>query len=180
MDYLKIFKSKENVQYNCVSVFFALEDPEPGFSRSLMGLMGLGAVTGAGILKTIYIDRKTRLDISPQDVAVKNMLYYAYKASEIYEKSKPAEVLVYITSNCTHCNLTLTEYLDSMSKFGVWEKFAYEKSLFVPGIHFTSNRVVYMGFVSSIKILLEIYLNIFIKKKNLLAFSFATFAGPTY
>ncbi|XP_046803098.1 uncharacterized protein LOC111674798 [Lucilia cuprina] len=134
-------------------VFFALEQPEPGFSPSLMGVMGLFAVTGAGLLKTIYINKKNRLDITPQDVSVKNMLYYTFKAAQVYEKSKPLDIPVYMTSTCTNFDMTLIEYIQIMDDFGLWEKAAYEKSLLVPGIRTTSNRFIYMFFVLLLQLL---------------------------
>lgn len=132
-------------------MFFALEQPEPGFSPSLMGVMGLYAVIGAGLLKTIYVDKNNRLDISPQDISVKNMVYFTLKAARAYEKNcKPKEIPVYMTSNCTHFNMTLVEYLNIMEDFGLWEMGAYEKSLLVPGVHCTNNRFVYMFLVCEI------------------------------
>ncbi|XP_065364811.1 fatty acyl-CoA reductase wat-like [Calliphora vicina] len=141
-------------------VFFALEQPEPGFSPSLMGVMGLYAVTGAGLLKTIYVDKNNRLDISPQDISVKNMLYFTLKAAQLYEKkSKPKEIPVYMTSNCTHFNMTLVQYLNIMDDFGLWEKGAYEKSLLVPGVHYTTNRFVYMFFVFLLQLLPALFVD---------------------
>ena len=112
-----------------------------------MGVMGLYAITGAGLLKSIYVDENTRLDITPQDVGVKNMLYFALKASQIYEKTKPNEAPVYITSNGTYFNLKLKDYINLMRDFNLWEKSAYEKNLLVPGLYCTSNRFVYMFMV---------------------------------
>lgn len=133
-----------------------METPEPGFSPSLFGVMGLYAVTGAGLLKTIHVDKNTRLDISPLDVAVKNMLYYAVKAAKIYETGPPADIPVYMTSNCTHFNLTLVEYIKLMEEYHLWENGAYEKNLFIPGLHNTSNHFVYMFLVRYLLIYLYI------------------------
>ncbi|KAM7348627.1 fatty acyl-CoA reductase in oenocytes [Cochliomyia hominivorax] len=125
-------------------VFFAMETPEPGFSPSLFGIMGLYAVTGAGLLKTIYVGKNARLDISPLDIAAKNMLYYVVKASGLYKKSPPSKTPVYMTSNCTHFNMTLIDYINAMEEYHLWENGAYEKNLFLPGLHYTSSRFVYM------------------------------------
>ncbi|TMW44168.1 hypothetical protein DOY81_010750, partial [Sarcophaga bullata] len=141
-------------------VFFALEQPEPGFSPSLMGVMGLYAITGAGLLKTIYVDENTRLDITPQDIAVKNMLYFALKASQIYEETKPNEAPVYITSNGTCFNFKLKDYINLMRDFSLWEKCAYEKNLFVPGLYCTSNRFVYMFLVFFMHILPALFVDL--------------------
>ena len=93
------------------------------------------------------MDENIHLDISPQDVAVKNMLYFALKASQIYEKTKPSEAPVYITSNGAYFNFKLKDYINLMRDFNLWEKSAYVKNLFVPGLYCTSNQFVYMFLV---------------------------------
>lgn len=124
-----------------------MDHPEPGFSNTVMGLTGLFAVAGAGLLKTIYIDPNTRLDITPQDFAPKNMMYFTLLASNIYERTKPSEAPVYMTSSDPYFNLTFEENINLVDDFRLWEKAAYEKNLLLPGVHCTDNRFVYMFLV---------------------------------
>lgn len=133
---------------DCFSVLFSLEEPEPGFSPSLIGAMGMFAVTGCGILKTVYIGKNTRLDLTPQDVGIKTLCYYTMKATNIYKnKKRPDKVPVYMTSSCTHTDLTFTQYVHIVQDNGFWAEAAFEKNLFIPGLHCTQNRFVFLFLV---------------------------------
>ncbi|XP_065365043.1 putative fatty acyl-CoA reductase CG8306 [Calliphora vicina] len=129
-------------------VLFAIEEPEPGFSPSLMGAMGLFAVTAAGIFKTIYIGEDTKLDLTPQDFGIKSLCYYTIKTARFYEKkNKPDKIPVFITSSCTHSDLTFRQYIHLVQDHGFWAEAAFEKNFLIPGLHCTSNRFVYLFLV---------------------------------
>ena len=135
-------------------VLFAVEEPEPGFSPTLVGAMGLFAVAGAGILKTIYINANAKLDATLQDIGIKCLCYYAMKAANLYEnKKRPIEIPVYHTSSCTHSNFLFSEYCGMTQKYGFWKEAAYEKNLLLPYLHCTDNRVVYLFLVNIIRII---------------------------
>lgn len=53
-----------------------------------MGAMGLFVLVGTGILKTVFLSFSTRFDITPQDVGIKTMLYYACRAGTEYAQKK--------------------------------------------------------------------------------------------
>lgn len=129
-------------------VLFALEEPEPGFAPTLMGAMGLFAVTGAGVLKTIYMDWKTRLDLTPQDLGIKSLCYYTMKVANLYEnKQQVTEIPVYHTSSCTHSNFVFSEYIAMVQDYGFWGDGAFEKNVLLPHLQCTDNRFVFLFLV---------------------------------
>lgn len=69
-----------------IAVLFSIRDPIPGFAPSLMGAMGLFALVGSGLLKSVYIEDSNRLDITPQDVCIKSMCYYAFAGYKRYQE----------------------------------------------------------------------------------------------
>lgn len=145
---------------------FAIEEPEPGFSPSLMGAMGLFAITAAGLMKTIYIAKDTRLDITPQDIGIKGLCYYTYKTANLYRtKTKLDSTPVYIISSCTHSELTFPQYIKLMEDFDFWAEAAFEKNFLIPSLHCTDNRFVFKFLVIAIQIfqlwILVIYKNNF-------------------
>lgn len=139
-----------------VLVLFAAEEPEPGFSAALMGLMGMIAITGAGVLKTFYMSKEVRLDLTPQDVAVKALCYYTVKTAGLYKTSqKPIETPVFINSSCTHCDTTFVEYITIMQTHGFWKEAAFEKCFLIPGLYCTDNRFVFFILVTHVKVFLR-------------------------
>ncbi|KAM7348539.1 putative fatty acyl-CoA reductase CG8306 [Cochliomyia hominivorax] len=125
-------------------VLFSIEEPEPGFSPSLMGAMGLFAVTSAGLLKVIYIGRDTRLDLTPQDLGIKTLCYYTYKTANLYKKMKRVEEIpIYIFSSCKQSDITFPQYIKIMEDYNFWKEAALEKNFLIPSLHSTDNRFVY-------------------------------------
>ncbi|XP_017096210.2 fatty acyl-CoA reductase wat [Drosophila bipectinata] len=142
------------IVYRPSIVLFAVDDPSPGFSPSLMGAMGLFALVGAGILKTVYLGRDIRLDITPQDMGIKSMLCYTQKGSDLYQqKDAPKELPVYMSSSCTHVPHTFTQVAEQMDILDLWGDAAFEKNLMIPGCHYTDRRWVYLFLVFTKQIL---------------------------
>lgn len=136
------------------TVLFAVDDPSPGFSPSLMGAMGLFALVGAGILKTVYLGRDIRLDITPQDMGIKSMLCYTQKGADLYQQQDgPKELPVYMSSSCTHVPHTFTRVAEQMDELDLWGDAAFEKNLMIPGCHYTDRRWVYLFLVFTKQIL---------------------------
>lgn len=129
------------------AVLFAVEDPSPGFSPSLMGAMGLFALVGAGVLKTVYLGRNVRLDITPQDLAIKSILCYAKQGYELYQQGPPAELPVYLSSSCGQVPHTFTEMAEQMDDLNLWPDAAFGKNLMIPGCHYTDRRWIYQFLV---------------------------------
>lgn len=129
---------------------FAVEEPEPGYSPSLVGAMGIFAVTGAGIIKTIYIGRNVRLDLTPLDFGIKTLCYYTAEAARLYQNQpQPSQAPVFITSSCTHTDFTFVEYIKIVQDFGFWDEAAFEKNFLIPGLYCTDNRFVYLTLVNN-------------------------------
>ncbi|KAI8034311.1 hypothetical protein M5D96_012977 [Drosophila gunungcola] len=123
------------------------------FSPSLMGAMGLFALVGAGILKTVYLGKDIRLDITPQDIGIKSMLCYTKRGSEIYQRGPPDELPVYLSSSCTHLPHTFTQIAEQMDTLDLWRDVAFGKNLMIPGCHYTDRRWVYQLLVFTKQIL---------------------------
>ncbi|BFG02895.1 fatty acyl-CoA reductase wat [Drosophila madeirensis] len=151
------------VVYRPSIVLFAVDDPSPGFSPSLMGAMGLFALVGAGILKTVYLGKDTRLDITPQDVGIKTMLSYTKKGHEQYQRGPPRELPVYMSSSCTHVPHTFTQIAEQMDTLDLWKAAAFEKNLLVPGCHYTDNRWVYQFLVVTKQILPALLIDLLLR-----------------
>ncbi|XP_017054595.1 fatty acyl-CoA reductase wat [Drosophila ficusphila] len=141
------------VVYRPSIVLFAVDDPSPGFSPSLMGAMGLFALVGAGILKTVYLGRDIRLDITPQDIGIKSMLWYTKRGAELYRQGPPAELPVFLSSSCTHVPHTFTQIAEQMDSLDLWRHSAFGKNLMIPGCHYTDRRWVYQSLVFAKQIL---------------------------
>ncbi|XP_037932388.1 fatty acyl-CoA reductase 1 [Teleopsis dalmanni] len=124
-------------------VLFSVEEPEPGFSPSLIGAMGVFALVAAGILKTVYINRSIPLDITLQDIGIKVLLYNTVAASRIYEKGVPTETPTYLSSSCTHTPFTFTEMCEAMDDNKVWDIASLERSFLIPGVCYTQSRLLY-------------------------------------
>ncbi|KMZ07819.1 uncharacterized protein Dsimw501_GD27572 [Drosophila simulans] len=150
------------IVYRPSIVLFAVDDPSPGFSPSLMGAMGLFALVGAGILKTVYLGKDIRLDITPQDIGIKSMLCYTKMGYEIYRQGPPADLPVYLSSSCTHVPHT-----------PLGRDVAFEKNLMIPGCHYTDRRWAYQFLVFTKQILpaliLDLLLRIFGRKPVLMS-----------
>ncbi|TMW43202.1 hypothetical protein DOY81_011719, partial [Sarcophaga bullata] len=99
-----------------------------------------------GILKTIYMGLNTCLDLTPQDLGIKSLCFYAMQAVGLYEKPKkrPNEVPVYHTSSYSHSNFTFPQYIQMVQDYGFWNDGAFEKNLLLPYLHCTENRFVYL------------------------------------
>ncbi|KAM7348538.1 putative fatty acyl-CoA reductase CG8306 isoform 2-T2 [Cochliomyia hominivorax] len=125
-------------------VLFSIEEPEPGFSPSLMGAMGLFATTAAGLLKVIYIDPDIRLDFTPQDLGIKTLCYYTYKTANLYEETMNVDKIpVYIFSSCTHNNIKFPQFINLMEDYHFWEEAALEKNFLIPSLYTTNSRIIY-------------------------------------
>ncbi|XP_043657849.1 fatty acyl-CoA reductase wat [Drosophila teissieri] len=161
------------IVYRPSIVLFAVDDPSPGFSPSLMGAMGLFALVGAGILKTVYLGKDIRLDITPQDIGIKSMLWYTKRGYEIYRQGPPAELPVYLSSSCTHVPHTFTQIAEQMDTLDLWRDVAFEKNLMIPGCHYTDRRWAYQFLVFTKQILpaliLDLLLRIFGRKPVLMS-----------
>ncbi|XP_061387896.1 putative fatty acyl-CoA reductase CG8306 [Musca vetustissima] len=126
-------------------IVHAVEEPEPGFPTPLTGAMGLFVSMAAGVLKTIYLAPDQRLDLIPQDLVTKTLLYYTWKTSKLYEATKrPKEIPIYHTVSSTHNDITLTQYHEILDKFQIIEDLAFEKNFLIPGNVITDNSFVYM------------------------------------
>ena len=129
----------------------AIEEPEPGYTSTLTGAMGLIAGAGAGILKVIYISQDCSQDVTPQDLGIKSLCFYAMKSAKIYENNKqPPKLPVYQTSSYGHLNGKFVEYITISQENGVLEQAAFEKNLLLPHVYFTGNRFVYLFLVNII------------------------------
>ncbi|XP_053949561.1 fatty acyl-CoA reductase 1 [Anastrepha ludens] len=134
-------------------VLHALSDPIPGYPPTMMGAMGLFVLVGAGILKTVFMSKKLRFDITPQDAAIKAMMYYAYSAGSEYNKNKTIEEApVYMSSSSQHSFHTFYQMCQVMEN-GLWYKAAFEKNFLLPSCHYTDSRFVYKFVVFTKQIL---------------------------
>lgn len=116
--------------------------------------MGLFALVGAGILKTVYLGRDIRLDITPQDMGIKSMLCYTQKGADLYQQEDaPKELPVYMSSSCTHVSHTFTRVAEQMDELDLWGDAAFEKNLMIPGCHYTDRRWLYLFLVFTKQIL---------------------------
>ena len=131
------------------SVVFALDEPVPGFASTLTGIMGLFAVAGAGVFKTLYASSNSRLDLTPQDLAVKALCYYTMKSAKLYETTiqPPEGIPVYHSSSYTHSNFLFSKYVAIMQDYGFFQEAAYEKNLLLPHLKCTDSRFVYLCLV---------------------------------
>ncbi|EDV99627.1 GH12315 [Drosophila grimshawi] len=131
------------IVYRPSIVLFAVRDPLPGYAPSLMGAMGLFSLVGAGLLKTVYIGNTVHLDITPQDMGIKGMIYYTKCGYDAYQQGTPKELLVFQTSSRTHIPYTFKEMANHMDDYDLWYTGAFLNNLMVPGCHYTDNRFVY-------------------------------------
>lgn len=51
-----------------------------------MGALGLFALVGSGLLKSVYLKDNLHLDITPQDLGIKSLCYYTIKGSHVYQQ----------------------------------------------------------------------------------------------
>lgn len=51
-----------------------------------MGAMGLFALVGGGLLKTVYLSDTTQLDITPHDLSTKALCYYTMAGYKKYQE----------------------------------------------------------------------------------------------
>ncbi|XP_050331154.1 fatty acyl-CoA reductase wat [Bactrocera neohumeralis] len=134
-------------------VLHALSDPIPGYPPTLMGAMGLFVLVGAGILKTVFLSFSTRFDITPQDIGIKTMLYYAARAGNEYAQKKAiAEAPVYMSSSSKLSSHTFFQMCQVMEG-GLWYQAAFEKNFMLPTCHYTDSRFVYKFLVFTKQIL---------------------------
>ncbi|XP_075158476.1 putative fatty acyl-CoA reductase CG5065 [Haematobia irritans] len=126
-------------------VVFAIDEPEPGFPTSLTGAMGLFAVSGAGVLKCIYMPKGQRLDMCPQDLCIKTLMYYTVRTSNIYGKQIPPDTTpIYHICSYPHSRITFPEWIDLVVQNDLWIKYAFEKTLLKPGLICTDSSLLYM------------------------------------
>ncbi|ALC49541.1 CG18031 [Drosophila busckii] len=140
-------------------VLFSVRDPLPGYAPSLMGAMGLFSLVGAGLLKTVYIGDNIHLDITPQDMGVKALLYYTKCGYEAYRNGTPKELLVYQSSSKTHIPHTFKEMANHMDNLNLWYNAAFLKNLWAPGCHYTQSRCVYLFLVFTKQVLPALFID---------------------
>lgn len=130
-------------------VLQAVEDPEPGFPTALTGALGLFILNAAGVLKTIYVTPDIRLDLSPQDLVTKTLLYYIFRTFKSYELDKqPKEIEIFHMSSSTHSDITLPQFNVVVNKYKIFEDLTFEKNFLIPGVFVTNSRFAYMFMVS--------------------------------
>ncbi|XP_017034883.1 fatty acyl-CoA reductase wat [Drosophila kikkawai] len=160
------------IVYRPSIVLFALDDPSPGFSPSLMGAMGLFAMVGAGVLKSVYLGRDVRLDITPQDLAIKSILCYARHGYLLYQQGPPKELPVYLSSSCGYIPHTFTQMAQQMDDLNLWMDVPFGLNLMIPGCHYTDKRWVYQLLIFTKQIvpalIIDLLLRIFGKKPQLM------------
>ncbi|XP_020803442.1 fatty acyl-CoA reductase wat [Drosophila serrata] len=160
------------IVYRPSIILFAVEEPSPSFSPSLTGAMGLFALVGAGILKTVYLSKEVHLDITPQDVSIKSILCYTKHAYEIYQQGPPAELPVYLSSSCHHVPHTFIQMAKQMDDLNLWQDAPFQKNLMIPGCHYTDKRWVYQFLVFTKQILpaliIDLLLRIFGQKPQIM------------
>ncbi|EDV45590.1 fatty acyl-CoA reductase wat [Drosophila erecta] len=161
------------IVYRPSIVLYAIEEPSPGFAPSLTGAMGLFALVGTGILKTVYLGKDIRLDFTPQDIGIKSMLCYTKWGYDIYRQGPPAELPVYLFSSWTHVPDTFNQIAEQMDTLNLWRNAAFEKNLMIPGCHYTDKRWAYQFLVFTKQILpaliLDLLLRIFGQKPVLMS-----------
>lgn len=126
-----------------------MEEPEPGFPPAMIGAMGLFVVAAAGILKALAMKKNQYLDLSPQDLTVKALLYYIVKSVKKYETIRPAEVPVYNFSLYKYSKITMAEYIGICQDFNFWVDIATEKNFLAPHVTVTDS-FMYQRFLVSI------------------------------
>ncbi|XP_005186314.1 putative fatty acyl-CoA reductase CG8306 isoform X1 [Musca domestica] len=129
-------------------VLQAVEDPEPGFPTALTGALGLFILNAAGVLKTIYVTPDIRLDLSPQDLVTKTLLYYIFRTFKSYELDKqPKEIEIFHMTSSTHSDITLPQFNVVVNKYKIFEDLTFEKNFLIPGVFVTNSRFAYMFMV---------------------------------
>ncbi|XP_030568242.1 fatty acyl-CoA reductase wat [Drosophila novamexicana] len=151
------------IVYRPSIVLFAVSDPLPGYAPSLMGAMGLFSLVGAGLLKTVYIGRDVHLDITPQDMGIKGMIYYTKCGYDAYRQGTPKELLVYQTSSRNHIPFTFRRMATHMDTMNLWYSGAFLKNLWVPGCHYTDNRFVYKFLVFTKQVLPALFVDLLLR-----------------
>lgn len=122
------------------------------------GTIGLFALAGMGLLKSLYIDDKTSLDITLMDISISVLLYQTAKSFKIYKNEKNFKIAnqhipVYNFSSCTHIDRTFVDYIKMLEEGGFYRGAAFEKNFLLPGIFCTKIRTLYMLMVSVLLIL---------------------------
>jgi len=122
----------------------AVREPEPGFPPSLMGALGLFTLAACGLLKSVYVGNDTILDMTPQDICAKLMLYYTIRATKVYNEGVPKEAPVYLVTSYGHIKICFRELSQLLQDNQLWIKYAVEKNLMIPGCIMTDSRIRYM------------------------------------
>ncbi|XP_030380980.1 fatty acyl-CoA reductase wat [Scaptodrosophila lebanonensis] len=147
------------IVYRPSIVLFSIREPVPGYAPSLTGAMGLFTLVGSGLLKTVYLGENIHLDLTPQDVGIKALLYFTQQGNETYKKGIPDELLVYQVSSCTLIPFTFQQIAEEMDRQDVWYGAAFEKQLLLPGCIYTDNSWLYHFLVLTKQILPALFVD---------------------
>uniref|UniRef100_A0A1I8PGQ9 Fatty acyl-CoA reductase n=1 Tax=Stomoxys calcitrans TaxID=35570 RepID=A0A1I8PGQ9_STOCA len=139
----------------------AVEEPEPGFPPSLTGAMAVFVAASVGIMKAIPMPRDQFLDLSPQDITVKTLLYYIMKTGMEHATNESADVPVFNLSVYGHSPINFPEYIEMADEF--WNSIPVEKGFLAPGVTVTENIFRYMFLVIFKQILPAFFLDLLLK-----------------
>lgn len=85
-----------------------MKDPVPGFSDTILGVLGIGVGAGLGIIRVAKAYNKSAMDMVPSDVVVNMLLVVAWQTSKKSSGHDEADIYNCISgegNRCSNCEL---------------------------------------------------------------------------
>ncbi|XP_055841840.1 fatty acyl-CoA reductase wat-like [Episyrphus balteatus] len=119
----------------------ALQEPEPGFTETMTGVMGLFVVWGTGFIQVLLCSKKSVLDFTPLDMTTKLMIMFIANTGQLKKKTFDEKIPILMSSSKNLLFNTFGEIGTMISK--LVKEHPYEKSFWIPHITQTGCAFVF-------------------------------------
>ncbi|XP_055910505.1 uncharacterized protein LOC129944868 [Eupeodes corollae] len=153
-------------------VVAALEEPEPGFTETMTGVMGLFVVWGTGLIKVLMCRKKIVMDFSALDISNKLLLMFTVKASQLKREEFEEQIPICLSSSKGLLDHTMGDIGRMISK--LFRENACEKSFWIPNLTMTECTFIFWIYTFVLQLLpafiLDILMRLFRQKPIFMKF----------
>ncbi|XP_055842635.1 fatty acyl-CoA reductase 1-like [Episyrphus balteatus] len=139
----------------------AFQEPEPGFTESMTGVMGLLSIWGTGLIQVLLCNPKIILNITPLDGSTKLMLIFTAKSAKLERKSLLEKTPVGMFSSWGILRHSFAEFGKFLS--AIARENPLEKSIWIPHVTMTTSSVVYWVYLFFLQLFPAFIIDVFLK-----------------
>ncbi|XP_055841841.1 fatty acyl-CoA reductase 1-like [Episyrphus balteatus] len=139
----------------------AFQEPEPGYTESMTGVMGLLSIWGTGLIQVLLCNPKLILDLTPLDASTKFLLIFTAKSAKLERKSILEKTPVGMFSSWGILRHPFGEFGKFLS--AISRENPLEKSIWIPHVTMTTSSVVYWVYLFCLQLFPAFIIDVFLK-----------------